>query len=43
MKSYCQSCGMPLAQDPGHGGTNLESAELVAHGKTGHQRVKAGE
>ena len=26
-----------------HGGTNLESAELVAHGKTGHQRVKAGE
>ena len=26
-----------------HGGTNLESAELVARGKTGHQRVSAGE
>lgn len=26
-----------------HGGTNLESAQLVASGKTGHQRVKAGE
>lgn len=26
-----------------HGGTNLESAELVAHGKTGHQRVNAGD
>jgi saccharopine dehydrogenase-like NADP-dependent oxidoreductase len=26
-----------------HGGTNLESAELVAHGKTGHQRVSAGD
>ena len=26
-----------------HGGTNLESAELVASGKTGHQRVSAGE
>ena len=26
-----------------HGGTNLESAELVARGKTGHQRVRAGD
>jgi saccharopine dehydrogenase-like NADP-dependent oxidoreductase len=26
-----------------HGGTNLESAELVAGGKTGHQRVGSGE
>ncbi len=26
-----------------HGGTNLESAELVARGKTGHQRVSAGD
>ncbi|MBT8099481.1 MAG: saccharopine dehydrogenase NADP-binding domain-containing protein [Gammaproteobacteria bacterium] len=26
-----------------HGGTNLESADLVARGKTGHQRVNAGE
>ena len=26
-----------------HGGTNLESADLVARGKTGHQRVSAGE
>ncbi len=26
-----------------HGGTNQTSAELVAHGKTGHQRVHAGE
>jgi len=26
-----------------HGGTNLESAKLVARGKTGHQRVSAGE
>lgn len=26
-----------------HGGTNLESAELVASGKTGHQRIKTGE
>ena len=26
-----------------HGGTNLESADLVARGKTGHQRVNAGD
>jgi len=26
-----------------HGGTNLESAELIATGKTGHQRVKTGD
>jgi saccharopine dehydrogenase-like NADP-dependent oxidoreductase len=26
-----------------HGGTNLESADLVARGKTGHQRVNVGE
>jgi len=26
-----------------HGGTNLESAQLVVTGKTGHQRVSAGE
>ena len=26
-----------------HGGTNLESADLVARGKTGHQRVSAGD
>ncbi len=26
-----------------HGGTNIESAQLVATGKTGHQRVSAGE
>jgi len=26
-----------------HGGSNLESAVLVARGETGHQRVKAGE
>jgi len=26
-----------------HGGTNQTSAELVAHGKTGHQRAGAGE
>lgn len=25
-----------------HGGTNLESSELVAQGKTGHQRVNSG-
>lgn len=25
-----------------HGGTNIESAELVAQGKTGHQRVRSG-
>ena len=26
-----------------HGGTNIESAELVASGKTGHQRIKTGD
>jgi len=26
-----------------HGGTNIESAELIAQGKTGHQRVSAGD
>ena len=26
-----------------HGGNNIESAELVARGETGHQRVSAGE
>ncbi len=26
-----------------HGGTNLESAELVARGETGHQRLSAGD
>jgi hypothetical protein len=26
-----------------HGGSNIESAELVARGETGHQRVSAGE
>jgi saccharopine dehydrogenase-like NADP-dependent oxidoreductase len=26
-----------------HGGTNIESSELVARGETGHQRVSAGE
>jgi hypothetical protein len=26
-----------------HGGNNIESAELVARGETGHQRASAGE
>jgi saccharopine dehydrogenase-like NADP-dependent oxidoreductase len=26
-----------------HGGSNIESAEMVARGETGHQRVSAGE
>ena len=27
MKNMCQSCGMPLSQDPGKGGTNKDGSK----------------
>lgn len=29
MNKFCQSCGMPMAKDPGHGGTNADGSRSV--------------
>ena len=27
MEKFCQSCGMPMKKDPGHGGTNADGSK----------------